>query len=146
MKDAHWSVWALRFCALVSFAVLLNVDAVWLPSSLPLIIMFIVIISPLPKIHCCVHLSYSLSFSNHNQRKSITFQTRRHNASFQRREGGKQAAVLPGSDPYEHNDNQHGIITLRSASGTHALALMNNSLKWTENCATRRTPCLVQET
>lgn len=28
MEDAHYSVWALRFYALVSFAVLLNVDAV----------------------------------------------------------------------------------------------------------------------
>ena len=43
MEEAHYWGWALRFYGLVSFAVLLNVNAVWPRSSLPLVIMFIVV-------------------------------------------------------------------------------------------------------
>lgn len=78
MEEAHYWGLALRFYGLVSFAVLLNVDAVWPPSSLPLVIMFIVIISLLPKIYCCVKLVFATDrnhYKNHRLLKCRTAET-----------------------------------------------------------------------
>lgn len=42
--------------------------------------------------------------------------------------GRKQPVALPICVPMNHNDNRHGVITLRSNSETHILSITNNSL------------------